>query len=517
MTSKRQMVWSSMVVGFFSLLGSLTGILVETSIAAKLGLSKSSDTFYAAFTIPYVVTNLLRTAGQYSMVPFFSSLEARHTPEELWRGFSYAVSILFVGLTGIAALGALAAPWLIRGLAPGFTPSESLLASELCRWLFLILLPAGIAETIRSFLFSQHRFAVAASGNFFRNATVIVSILLTFRRLGFYSIVLGYLAGYVVQLAVLGGELLIAFPVRYSFTLAGSGEAFRNLRGTGAAQVAAALEWQGVVVVERMIASFLPPGVLTALAYGMKIMATLSELMAGSVGTAALPTLARAFARRQAEEVRRAVGNAFRIVLLWVCPGMVFCLMLPVQVVRLIFERGNFTPQMTALMGRVFFCYSLSLLLYAFVRIITIYLFAQNEAVAFWRLATLLYGLNVALDLLYVGVFRWLTAGIPLALATSLAVTCALAGIRNIGGIRQSLDRTAVAFFWKTMAATALAALCVWGLRSALAAPQTGLGNFIFLLETCSAGTLVFFATLLALGAIHLSQVALLWKRADGT
>ena len=173
-------------------------------------------------------------------------------------------------------------------------------------------------------------------------------------------------------------------------------------------------------------------------------------------------------------------------------------------------------PQMTALMGRVFFCYSLCLLFYAMIRIITIHLFAQNEAFAFLRLTTLQYGLNIALDLLFVGVFRWLTAGIPLALLTSLAAVCAVAWARNVGGIRQSLDRTVAAFFGKTLAAAALAALSVWGLRAALAAPQTGFGNFLFLLETCGAGTLVFFATLLALRAVELSQVPLLWKRADG-
>ncbi len=506
------MLLSSMVVGFFSLLGSLTGILVETSIAAKLGLSKNSDTFYAAFTIPYLITNVLRTAGQYSLVPFFSSLEARHASEELWRGFSYAVSVLFLGLTGIAALGALAAPWLIRGLAPGFTSPESVLAAQLCRWLFLILLPAGIAETIRSFLFSQHRFAVAATGNFFRNTTVIAFTVLTFHRYGFYAIVIGYLVGHLVQLAVLAAQLAVAFPVRYSLTLKGSGEAFRNLRGTGSAQVASALEYQGVVIVERMIASFLPPGVLTALGYGMKIMATMSELMAGSVGTAALPTLSLAFARRQAEEVRHALGNALKIVLLWVCPGTVFCLLLPVQVIRLIFERGNFTPQATALMSQVFFCYSLSLFLYAAIRIITIYLFAQSEAMAFFRLITLQYALMVGLDLLYVGIFRWFTAGIPLALLTSLAVVCTLAWVRSIAGLRQSLDRTMAGFLAKTLAASGLAALTVWGLRAALAAPQSGFGNFLFLLETCGAGTLVFFAALLAFRAVELSQVPSLWR-----
>lgn len=516
MPSKRQMIRSSMVVGLFSFLGSLTGILVETAIAAHLGLSKSSDTFYAAFTIPYVLTNLLRTAGQFSLVPFFSSLEARHAPEGLWRGFSYAVSVIFLGLSGVTALGALTAPWLIRGLAPGFTRPETLLASQLCRWLFLILLPAGVAEAIRSFLFSQHRFAVAASGNFCRNGIVIASILLTFHRLGFYSIVFGYIVGYLVQLGVLGAQLVVSFQVRYSLTLAGSGKAFRNLHGAGAAQVTAALGWHGLVVVERMIASFLPPGTLTALAYGMKIMSTLSELLAGSVGTAALPTLARAFARQQGEEVRRALRSAIQIVLLLISPVMVFCLMLSVHIIRLIFERGSFTPQATALLGRIFFCYSLSLLLYGALRIMNVYLFARNEAVAFLHLATLQYGLEVALDLLYVGIFRWQTAGIPLALLTSLAVVSAVVWARDIGGMRQSLDRTLAAYFLKTLAAAALAALGVWGLCAATAAPRTNFGNFLFLCEACGAGTVAFFATLVALRALRLSQVSALWTRAEG-
>ncbi len=70
-----------MVVGFFGFLGSLTGILVETSIAAKLGLSKSSDTFYVAFTVPYIITNLVSATGQFSLVPFFAAVGAEHSDE----------------------------------------------------------------------------------------------------------------------------------------------------------------------------------------------------------------------------------------------------------------------------------------------------------------------------------------------------------------------------------------------------------------------------------------------------
>ena len=228
-----------MVVGFFSLLGSLTGILVETSIAANLGLSRSSDTFYVAFTVPYIITTLISATGQFSLVPFFSSLDARHSAEELWRGFSYAINAVFLGVSAVALIGALVSPWLIRGIAPGLNPQQIALGGHLARWLFFIIIPAGVAETFRSFLFSRHRFALPAAAGFFRNALVIICILATFPRFGMWSIVLGYFAGYFFQFAVLGGQILIAFPVRYSLTLAGGGEAFRNLRGAGAACAAA--------------------------------------------------------------------------------------------------------------------------------------------------------------------------------------------------------------------------------------------------------------------------------------
>lgn len=515
MTAKRQMFRSSVVVGIFSFLGSLTGILVEVSIAAHLGLSKNSDTFYAAFTIPYIITNLLRVTGQFSLVPFFSSLEADHPEHEVWRGFSYATNIVFLGLVGISLIGALASPLLIRGIAPGFTPQETALAIQLSRWLFLILAPAGIAEVIRSLLFSQHRFVIAASGNFLRNLTVIVFVVFDFRRHGFYSIVLGYVAGHLIQLGIFAVHLLTAFPVRYSLTLKGSGESFQNLRGAGTVQMTTALGRQGLVVVERVIASFLPPGTLTALGYGVKIISTLSDLLAGSVGTASLPTLSRAFARKESEEVRRGLRHAIEITLLLICPATVFCLMLSPNIIRLIFERGHFTLEATVLMSWILFYYALSLPFLAGLRILNFYLFARNEVNAFLYIVTIQVGLNLALDVVYVVLFHWTTAGIPLALLTSLVASCLMAHRRNLGSVKESLDSSLAAYAFKVLAASALAALPVWVLRVSLAAPKAGIGNFIFLCEACGSGVLAFFGTLLVLRVVKFSQIGSLLKKVE--
>jgi putative peptidoglycan lipid II flippase len=194
---------------------------------------------------------------------------------------------------------------------------------------------------------------------------------------------------------------------------------------------------------------------------------------------------------------------------------MVFCLLLDRQIIRLVFERGNFTPEATTLMSTVFFYYSLSLLFFSFVRVLTFYLFARNEAEAFLRLCILLYGTNVAFDLLYVGALRMGAIGIPLGLLTSLILTCGLAFYRNIAELKLALDRTLGMFTFKSLLSSGLATAAVWGLSAWIGSPATGFGNFAYLCVVCATGSLVFFATLAATRAVSISHLAAALKRSE--
>jgi putative peptidoglycan lipid II flippase len=516
MPSKSLLVRSSILVGSFSFLGSVTGILVETSIAAKWGLSRSSDTFYVAYTIPYLVTNLVSAGAQFSLVPFFAALEAKGSSDELWHGFSFIINLFLLGFSLLALVGAAASPWLVRGIAPGFALSQTQLAAQLARWLFLMIVPACLSEGCRSFLLSQHRFGLASLAGFFRNAAVIVSIVCTFHRYGLYSIVLGYLVGHSLALVILGAQIVVCFPVRYSLAVKGSGQAFRGLRGSGAAQVTVAMMWQGVVVVEKIIASFLPPGTLTALNWGFKIISTLAELLAGTLGTVALPALSRAVVRQDREQEHRIFQDTLEIGLVLICPALVFCLMLSPNIVRLIFERGNFTAGAAALMTEVFFYYGLTLLFFSCLRVLTFYLFARQQPGVYARLSALQYGLTVAFDLFYVGVLRLGAKGIPLGLLTALTLTLAFAYQRDLARLRQALNRPLGRFAVKDLAACVLAALGVAALRALVRAPVTSGQNFIYLCELCGAGSTIYLGTLAVSRAVPLARLAAIWQRREG-
>jgi putative peptidoglycan lipid II flippase len=276
-----------------------------------------------------------------------------------------------------------------------------------------------------------------------------------------------------------------------------------------------ALAWQAVVVIERIIASFLPAGSLTALNYGLKIVSTLSELVSGSVGTAALPALARAVVRRDQIEERKTFRHALQIGLVLACPLMVFCLLLPHPIMRLVFQRGNFTPQATSLMSAVFFYYCLSLVLFAGLRTLAFYMFARQEGGQFIRVSLLQYSLTIAFDLLYVGVLRIGPKGIPLGFVSSLVLTCAWVYWRNVADVRYVLDHSLGVFTLKALAGSSAAAALIAILRIMVSVPNTGLADFMYLCALCGAGSLMFIGTLTALRAIHVPQILAVWRRTE--
>ena len=189
--------------------------------------------------------------------------------------------------------------------------------------------------------------------------------------------------------------------------------------------------------------------------------------------------------------------ETLRISLVLLSPMAVFCLLLNHSIIRLFFQRGNFTPEATRLMAMVLFYYSLSLLPYAFIRILSFHMFARHEAGVYLRLALFLYGLNVGFDLLYVAVFHLGAKGIPLGLLSSALATVGLAYHRNLCELREVLDRSLALFSSKVFLGALLLRRGDWGDATGRS-PGPPPAWEISLIYACSVelGSLAFFAAL---------------------
>jgi peptidoglycan biosynthesis protein MviN/MurJ (putative lipid II flippase) len=164
-------------------------------------------------------------------------------------------------------------------------------------------------------------------------------------------------------------------------------------------------------------------------------------------------------------------------------------------------------------MTMVFFYYSLSLLPFAFVRLLNFYLFARNEPGIYFRLILFQYSLILIFDLLYVGVLRLGAKGIPLGFLTGSLIAGALAIRRKLGNLDMTLDRVLGRFALKNIVAAVFVAASVGALRFWWPRPETTYQEFIFLCLTCGTGSLVYMAMLAVLRAVPVTPLAWLWSR----
>jgi len=178
-----------------------------------------------------------------------------------------------------------------------------------------------------------------------------------------------------------------------------------------------------------------------------------------------------------------------------------------------VFQRGSFSNEATGRMAAIFFCYCLSMLMFSAIRLLTYYLFALHQMQIFLRISLLYYGATVALDLLYVALLHLGPKGIPLALFTSLCVTCLVIYVQDLANIRRIFDRAVMILIGKDLVAAVVAAGVIWALKIWICAPEKGLLLFLFLCVTCGAGCFAFGAVLTAWKSVSVAQLLEIWQK----
>ena len=184
---------------------------------------------------------------------------------------------------------------------------------------------------------------------------------------------------------------------------------------------------------------------------------------------------------------------------------------------RMVFERGSFTRDATVLMAMVFFYYTLSLLPYSFIRLLTFYLFARNEPQVYLKLSIFAYSLTVGFDLIFVGLLGMGAKGIPLGMLAGFSITSILLVQRNAGEIRNILDRTLGSFAARNLASGLLAAATAWGLGGWMKPATNASGDFVYLCAVCGAGSVVYLVSLAIFTGMSLKRLEEMWPRENAS
>jgi putative peptidoglycan lipid II flippase len=265
--------------------------------------------------------------------------------------------------------------------------------------------------------------------------------------------------------------------------------------------------------VNTRLASYMIEGSVTGISWGFTLMLFPQAIIAQSVATAALPTLAAQYSVGKMDDLRHTLASSIRGILLLAVPASVGLILLRQPIVELMLQYGKFTETSTQLISWALLWYSFGLVGHSLVEILARAFYAMHDTKTPVFVGVLAMGLNVVLSVLFSSWFTRLGL-MPLgglALANSLATALEAAGLlilmhRRLSWMegRRILNGAAAAAL-----AAAIMGLVIWGwlgFTGERAAWLVGLGGVII-------GGLVYGLIIMSLKVPEVQSVYNLVKR----
>ena len=353
----------------------VAGLVREIFAASYFGISPQMSAFTIAFLIPNTVRSLFADAAiQAAFVPVFTEKLEHGQRREAFRLASLLLFLVTLVLGLITALFILLAPVVVPVLAPGFEGETLDLTVALSRVLFPILILLGVSGLVVGILNSYDRFSVFAIAPFFWNVA-IVAVLIGLAPAfpeddQIYAYAIGVVVGTVIQLAMLTYDLRnTPFGIRRALL---SPFRARLREALGDADVRRVLLLMlpvtislGLININLLVNSFFgslvsdqaPAGIDKA----FRIYMLPQGIFSVAVSTVLFPTLARFAARGALDDLRATMANGMRQIILLLTPAAAAILVLSEPMIRLVYQRGEFTASQTDLVATALFWFAFSL------------------------------------------------------------------------------------------------------------------------------------------------------------
>lgn len=435
---------SSMWFSLGTVLSRLSGLARDMILASAFGSSVFMDAFFVAYRIPNLFREMLAEgalAGAFTKV--YVALNEKDK-NEASQFLVDALLLIFLAGSVICLLGIVMAPWIVElmTMLRGAAESEALVvqATGLTRILFPFLGVMMMGSVAMGALHQWGRFFLSAFAPVNFNIGYIIGIVaigpsleaMFGRTIDFLqtdSLVTGVALG-----VLLGGIAQVAF---YYYGL--WDRALKNLKNRPQIRLndntrrflkimmpAALAASTGPInlVVNTNFATSLQEGSVTWLNYAFRLFQLPIGVFGVALSVAVLPALSRSIAKAgnkvdeaSSQLLQRSIGLALWFIL----PCWLFLQDAGLDVVKFLFQRGQFDPEDALQTGQALTVYSYGLFGYALVKVLTSFYFAIERTTYALKIALLCIVINFSCNYYFVKVAGYNHVGLAATSATVLS------------------------------------------------------------------------------------------------
>ena len=416
-------------VGGLTLVSRVLGFVRDILFAWAFGAGWVADAFNVAFRFPNLFRRLFgEGAFNSAFIPLFAKKfeaegkdAARVFAEEALSGLVFVLAILSV-------IFIVFMPWLMYLLAPGF--SEDLkkfdLAVLLTRITFPYLMCMSLVALLSGVLNTFGKFVESSAVSIVLNLTLTAAIFIGF-WLGYHN---EWQGGVVQALGVFVAGLLQLWLLwdgirRNDFSLKVRrpvlSDGMRRLVSLGFPGIVAGGVTQLNIMIGTMIASK-QPGAVSQLYYADRLYELPLAIVGIAIGVVLLPEVSRHLRSGDHVAVMDSQNRSLEFAMLLTVPAAVALAVIPTEIVRVLYERGAFTPSDTSVTSMVLALFALGLPSFVLIKVFSPAYFAREDTKTPMRYATISLTANTIGSIALFFLFRQLgwVPQLGIAIATTL-------------------------------------------------------------------------------------------------
>ncbi|GAB1475889.1 murein biosynthesis integral membrane protein MurJ [Bacillota bacterium] len=392
----------------------ILGFLREVFLAGFFGTSYIVDAYVMASAIPGILFASIFTSVAVSYLPIFSRIAEDKGLAEGERFTKEAITLASLIAFLATALGIIFAGPIVSVLARGFSGETAELTVFYLRITFSYVILTAATGLLESYLQYKGTFLKPVLAGYLQSGFVLAAIIVS-AYYGHYYLAYGLLIGSIVRLAAL------------AFFAKEKGFRYKPTRRIGRAAknivILALPVFIGSTVnqinsfVDKMLASGLVEGSVSALNYGYLLINMITALTITVIVTIIYPKLTKSQAAGDFEGFNESMGKGMNIILIISLPCSLGAMLYSNPVVQLVYERGAFDGASTELTAGAFFYYAIGLTFIAFNALQVKAYYAMEDMKTPVICGVFGAAANISLNLILVGPM----AHRGLALATSVA------------------------------------------------------------------------------------------------
>ena len=345
-----------------TLVGKLLGLARDQFLAGNYSIGPEASAFLTASRIPRIFFDVVfASAISASFIPVFNEYMEKKGKEEAFKLSNNFITMVGMLTTLLTFFGIIFAPQLTAWFADGFDQQTAVLCTNLLRILFPATIFTGLAFSFVGILQSMDEFNIPAAMSIASNAIIIIYYVFLNDRFGIYGLTIAFLVGWAMQ-AFIQVPALLKKGYKYKPFVDFKDEGLKKIIALMLpVMVSTWIQPINLAINTKFASRLLEGSGVSAIEYANTVYSIIVGVFVLSVANVIFPRLSRMTIDDDKKQFGETVSITMEAMVFLLIPMMVGLMCLSEPIIRLIYQRGEFTQYATALTANALFFFSIGM------------------------------------------------------------------------------------------------------------------------------------------------------------